>query len=113
LSLTRALSNLPEDAELERTLRDVLILFRRHKAEWLSELDVRTKTGCRPAHIAMLLPVLACAFVLDFDSASGAYRFNGDVVLGYEIDAFVRRVDSHQAHVRTNVAKFRERRCGS
>lgn len=109
LSLSRALSNLPDDAELERSLRDVLLLFRRHKSEWLTEAEIRTKTGCQAAHVVRVLPVLARAFVLDFDSASGAYRFNGDVVLGYEIDGFMRRVESHQAHVRTNVAKFRDR----
>lgn len=109
MSLSRALSNLPEDAELERTLRDVLLLFRRHRAEWLSEADVRMKTGCRAAHVALLLPVLVRGFVLDFDGASGAYRYSGDVVLGYEIDAFIKRTDYREAHVQTNVARFRER----
>jgi hypothetical protein len=109
VSLSRALTNLPDDPDLERTLRDVLVLFRRHKGEWLTDRDVRVKTGSPGPHIATLLPVLARAFVLDFDSAEGRYRFGGDAVLLYEIDAFSRRVESRQVHVRTNVAKFRER----
>jgi hypothetical protein len=31
------------------------------------------------------------------------------VVLGFEIDTFMRRADCHQNHVRANVARFRER----
>jgi len=109
VSLARALSKLPDDNEVERALRDVLLLFRRHKGEWLSESDVRTKTGQLPAEIHRLLPVLADAYVLDFDSASERFRYGGDVVVAFEIDTFVRRVETHQSHVRTNVAKFRER----
>lgn len=113
MSLSRALSALPDDTELHRALRDVLLLFRRHKGEWLTASDVRTKTGGQQEHISRLLPELARGFVLDFDSETGAYRYNGEVVVGYEIDTFVRRTDSHQAHMQTNVAKFRERRYGS
>lgn len=109
MSLGRALANLPEDPALHQTLRDVLVLFRRHKGEWLSDSDVRIKTGSPAPHVTVILPVLARAFVLDFDGATGKYRFGGDAVLGYEIDSFTRRVDSQQAHMRTNVAKFRER----
>ena len=109
MSLARALAGLPDDPELHKTLRDVLMLFRRHKGEWLSDADVRMKTGSPAAHVAMLLPALSRAFVLDFDGATGNYRFGGDTVLGYEIDTFNRRVESQQAHMRTNVAKFRER----
>ena len=109
MSLARALSKLPDDNELEHVLRDVLVLFRRHKGEWLSETDVRIKTGQSPGEIRRLLSVLVEAYVLDFDSASERFRYGGDVVLAFEVDAFVRRVESHQSHVRTNVAKFRER----
>jgi len=109
VSLARALSKLPDDSELERALRDVLVLFRRHKGEWLSEAEVRVKTGQVPADVHRLLPVLVEGFVLDFDSTSDRFRYGGDVALSFEIDTFVRRVESHQSHVRTNVAKFRER----
>ena len=109
MSLARALTNLPDNAEVERALRDVLVLFRRHKAEWLSETDVRIKTGLSPVDLALILPVLARAFVLDFDSAESRYRFSGDVALGYEIETFSRRVEAHETHLRTNVARYRER----
>lgn len=109
MSLARALAGLPDDPELHKTLRDVLVFFRRHKGEWLSDSEVRIKTGSPEAHIATLLPALSRAFVLDFDGATGNYRFGGDAVVGYEIDTFNRRVDSQQTHMRTNVAKFRER----
>ena len=109
MSLARALSKLPDDGELERVLRDVLVLFRRHKGEWLSETEVRIKTGQPPADVHRLLPVLVEGFVLDFDSSSERFCYSGDVAVSFEIDTFVRRVESHQSHVRTNVAKFRER----
>lgn len=109
MSLARALAGLPDDPALAQTLRDVLLLFRRHASEWLTETDVQTKTGGDPGHVRRLLPLLTKAFVLDFDSESDRYRYRGDIALNYEIDTFVRRVEYHRSHVQTNVARFRER----
>lgn len=109
VSLARALARLPDDIESGRVLRDVLVFLRRHKGEWLSEADIRMRTGLAPADVRAVLPVLVDAFVLDFDRATERYRYEGDVALAFEVDAFVRRIDCAESHVRTNVAKFRER----
>ena len=109
MSLDRALARLALDAPAERALRDVLILFNHHPHELLSGRDVALRTGRGTDEVAPLLDALTSAFVLDFDGASGAYRYSGDVVVGYEIEAFRRRVDSHQSHVTSNLARFRGR----
>jgi len=97
------------DADSESVLRDVLVLFSHHPREWLTPQDTATRTG-RPADsVRPMMSVLASSFVLDFDDATGAYRYSGDVVLGYEIDTFRKRVDSQHSHVSSNVARFRER----
>ncbi|MHB1017225.1 MAG: hypothetical protein ACYC2X_04975 [Coriobacteriia bacterium] len=109
MSLERALARLDLDAPAERALRDVLLLFKHHPGESLGDRDVATRTGRMVEEISPLLTALASAFVLDFDRDSGGYRFTGDIVVGYEIDAFKRRVDYKQSHVTSNVARFRER----
>lgn len=100
---------LSPDEHTERVLRDVLTLFNHHKREWLSEADVQEKTGRTLLEIRGVLSALKDSYVLDFDAAQRSYRYDGDVVLTFEIDAFMRRVDYHQSHVRSNVARFRER----
>jgi hypothetical protein len=110
VSLDRALASLQPDPLTEQVLRDVLVLFTRHPGEPLTERDVARRIGRGVDELGVLLPVLASGFVLDFDRASGVYRYTGDVVLGYEIDAYRKRIDSRQSHVTSNVARFRERR---
>lgn len=100
---------LSPDEHTERVLHDVLTLFSHHKREWLSEADVQLKTGHTALEIRSVLPALRDSYVLDYNSAEHSYRYDGDVVLTFEIDAFMRRVDYHQSHVRSNVARFRER----
>lgn len=109
MSLSRALSTLSPDDHTERVLRDILTLFSHHEREWLTEGDVQGKTGRTAVEVHQVLPALAEAYVLDFDSGGQRYRFTGDVVLKFEIDGFMRRVDFHQSHMRSNVARFRER----
>lgn len=109
MSLNRALSKLAPDAHMEHVLRDVLVLFGHHEKEWLSEGEVQAKTGRTLTDVRSVLPALVEAFVLDFDAATGRYRYCGDAALSFEIGAFMRRVDYHQSHVRTNIARFRER----
>lgn len=109
MSLSRALSILSDDEHTERVLRDVLILFGHHTQEWLSETEVESKTGRSRQDVHAILPVLSDTYVLDYDHTQGRYRYSGDVVLGFEIDSFMRRAASHESHVRANVARFRER----
>lgn len=109
MSLARALANLELDDGAEHVLRDVLVLFAHHPGEPLTQGDIVMRTGHERETLLDMLRALVDAFVLDFDSASGAYTFSGDVVVGFEIDTFKRRVDSHQGHVSSNVARFRER----
>ncbi len=109
MSLERALARLDLDGSAERALRDLLVLFKHHAGERLTERDVARRTGRAVEEVAPLLSALVAAFVLDFDGASGAYRYSGDVVVGYEIETFKKRIDSRQSHVTSNVARFRER----
>lgn len=109
MSLSRALASLSSDEHTERVLRDVLILFGHHAHEWLSESDVQDRTGRTWAELHPILPVLSDSYVLDFDRSQGLYRYSGDVALSFEIDTFMRRAQSHESHVRANVARFRER----
>jgi len=109
VSLSRALASLSSDEHTERVLRDILVLFGHHVQEWMSETDVEIKTGRSRADIHTVLPTLSDSYVLDFDHNQGLYRYSGDVVLGFEIDSFMRRAESHQSHMRANVARFRER----
>lgn len=109
MSLARALASLELDAAAERVLRDVLVLFTHHPGEPLTEREIVMRTGYERETLHEMLSALVRAFVLDFDSASDAYTFNGDVAAGFEIDTFKRRVDSHEGHVSSNVARFRER----
>lgn len=109
MSLSRALSTLSPDEHGERVLRDVLTLFGHHPREWLSELDVQIRTGRHRDELHKVLQVLSTSYVLDYDAAEQRYRFSGDVALNFEIDSFMRRVEYHQSHMRTNVARFRER----
>jgi DNA-binding IclR family transcriptional regulator len=87
----------------------VLVLFRRHKGEWLGHADICLKIGGVPAEVGRLLPVLAESYVLELDRDTGRYRYLGDALSTYEIDTFLRRVDAHKRHSDTNIARFRER----
>lgn len=109
MSLSRALSTLSPDEHGERVLRDVLTLFGHHPREWLTQADVQFKTGRSREDIHPVLEALANSYVLDRDDAEARYRFSGDVVLSFEIDSFMRRVEYHQSHMRSNVARFRDR----
>lgn len=109
MSLSRALASLSSDEHTERVLRDVLVLFGHHAHEWLSEAEVQTRTGRTRTELNTILSTLSDSYVLDFDRSQGLYRFSGDVALGFEIDTFMRRAQSHESHVRANVARFRER----
>lgn len=109
MSLSRALSKLSPDEHTERVLRDILTLFSHHAREWLSEGDVQGKTGHTLVELRPILLLLSESYVLESDAEERRYRYSGDVVLGFEIDSFMRRVEYHQSHVRSNVARFRER----
>lgn len=108
MSLSRALSTLSPDQHAEHVLRDILTLFTHHPREWLTEAGVLEKTGHTRLEVHPILHALASSYVLENEPERG-YRFSGDIVLTFEIDSFMRRVEYHQSHIRTNVARFRER----
>lgn len=107
--MSLALSRLPKDEHTERVLRDILVLFGHHQQEWMSEGDVRMRTGLTGVDVHSVLPALSASYVLDFDGETGMYRYGGDVVLGFEIDTFMRRANHHQNHMRANLERFRGR----
>lgn len=109
VSLSRALNTLSPDEDTERVIRDVLTLFGHHTREWLTEGDIRTRTGLTSLELKPVLAAFKNSYVLEVDGDVLHYRYNGDACLKFEIDAFMRRVDFQQSHVRANVARFRER----
>ncbi len=109
MSLKRALSRLDPDPEGEGVLRDVLALFGHHDKEWLAEEEIALKTGRLKFEVRPVLGVLVDSFVLEFDASAERYRYCRDAALDFEIDVFMRRVEHHQSHTATNVARFRER----
>lgn len=109
MSLSRALSTLSPDEHAEQVIRDVLTLFAHHVREWLTMGDIQTRTGRTAVEIRPVLTAFKNAYVLEADGDEQRYRYNGDVCIKFEIDAFMRRVDFQQSHMRANVARFRER----
>lgn len=110
MSLAKALSWLPQDVETELAVRDVLLLLRKHRGEWLTAEEAGRRTGHAPEALAPVLAALARAYVVRLaDARPPAYRFDGDVGASVEIDSFVRRVRAERAYAETNVARFRRR----
>ncbi len=109
MSLARALARLPEDRLTEGVIRDVLSLFQHHPGEWLSESDVVVKTGHPSGEVSKVVRVMTESFVLESRGEPATYRLVPGAVLTYEIEGYMRRVQSHRDHVETNIARFRER----
>jgi hypothetical protein len=65
------------------------------------------REGGPEALIAVVLLELADAYVLHRDGVRYAYM--RDPVVELDVERFMRRTDSHDAFVQTNVAKFRDR----
>lgn len=101
------MERLSGDRATENTVRDVLELLRIHPDRALSSQDVARRLERPEQSIDLILSELARAFVIKRDGAS--YRYDNDPVNNLDVDRFMRRTDSHNAFVQSNVAKFRDR----
>jgi len=108
MSLARALVKLPADRESEALVRDVIQIFRSREGQWVSVQALAEAVGLSALRLGRTLNVLAEQYVLDTDS-SGSYRYLPDSILRREVEAFLRRAESHSGMLQANVAKFRQR----
>lgn len=110
MSLRNVLATLPSNRETEALARDVLRLFQDHPNRWWSAEEVTLRLGRSKSEVAPLLAALADGFVLDFDGGqTQSYRYVPDTVVRREVEAFLRRAESHSGMLQANVARFRQR----
>jgi DNA-binding IclR family transcriptional regulator len=107
MSLKRALEKIPDDRTSETAAKDILRLFRHHPDESLSVNDVARRSGLNESTVGMILCVLADSYVLSADA--DRYLYHRDTIVDMEIERFLRRAETHNEFVQSNVAKFRER----
>jgi len=113
MSLSRALTMLPVDPPLEGVMRDTLVLLSHHTGEWFSLKEVASRTGHELADLAEVFEALRRGFVVDFDDDHGAFRYEHDPGVDFEIETFMRRSVVQETHAQRNVARYRERYGGS
>lgn len=109
MSLSRALTMLPPDTPLDGVMRDILVLLSHHPGEWFSHQEVASRTGHDARDISQVLEALRRGFVVDFDDDHGAFRFEHDPGVDFEIETFLRRSVVQETHAQRNVARYRER----
>jgi hypothetical protein len=110
MGLARALTLLHGDRGSESVAREVLAVMSADPRPQLTSEGVRHRL---PLHdrraVDGVLEALVEGVVLDFDTASGSYRYHRDTALDFEVRRFIRRADVHDQGVRTNVDRFRQR----
>ena len=109
MSLRRALDTLPHDRTTQAVARDAVALFSRHADEWIGLSDVQGVLDAPTTVIDAVLDTLARSFVLDFDDAQSRYRYRPDRFTEIEIERYLRRAERHDGHVRSSVARYRQR----
>ena len=107
MTIRSAMERLSGDRATENTVRDVLELLRINPDRTLTATDVARRLERPENTVDLILSELARAFVLKKDGSS--YRYDNDPVNNLDVDRFMRRTDSHNAFVQSNVAKFRDR----
>jgi hypothetical protein len=109
LGLAQAMSLIADDRHMESVTREVLSVFTGSPDRWLTTAEVARRCLHDAETVGRVLTALAAGCVLDFEAASGGYRYHQDTVLDLEIRRFIRRADGHERLVRTNVDRFRQR----
>jgi len=107
MTMRSAMERLSGDRVTENTVRDVLELLRINAGRGLSSRDIAQRLERPEVSVEMILSELARAFVLKKDGS--AYSYDNDPVNNLDVDRFMRRTDSHNALVQSNVARFRDR----
>jgi hypothetical protein len=108
MSLKRALEEMPLDRGLEAAAREILALFVRNPADWLTGSDVRGRLH-EPSDAPTVLGLLVRNSVLDFEDRPARYRLVDDAFLRIEVERFLRRVERYDQRAQANVARFRQR----
>lgn len=90
-------------------MRDVIVLLSHHTGEWFSSAEVASRTGFAEAETTQVLEALRRGFVVDFDGDHGAFRYERDPAVEFEIEVFLRRSTVQEAHAQKNVARYRQR----
>ena len=110
MGLARALGLMHGDRGKESVAREVLQVMSSDLRPELTAEGVRNRLPLHDKHtVEAVLEALVTGVVLDFDTASGSYRYHRDTALDFEVRRFIRRADGHDQHVRTNVDRFRQR----
>jgi hypothetical protein len=107
MSLRKALDRLTTDRATENVVREVIDLLRVRGGEYLAATDVARRLGRPETLVAVVLLELGDAFVLRHEGLR--YAYVPDAFVELEVDRFVRRTETHNAFVQTNVAKYRDR----
>jgi hypothetical protein len=107
MGLRQAIDHLPGGRETETAVREVLELFRIHSGQPLSFAQVAHRLERPEPLVGVVLSALTECFVLRRDGSRYVYMRDSSIDL--EIDRFMRRAESNNAFVQSNVAKFRER----
>jgi DNA-binding IclR family transcriptional regulator len=109
VGLAQAMNMIADDRKSQSTAREVLSVLTGADGQWLSAHDVAGRSLYDESSVLGILDALASGRVLDFEPASGRYRYHSDTVNDLEVKRFLRRADGRERAARTNVDRFRQR----
>ncbi len=109
MGLSTAMNLLGDDRQTKSSTREVLGVMTDTSGRWFTPREIEQRTLLDHETVSCVLQALAMGRVLDFEPASGSYRYQQDTVLDLEVRRFVRHVDDYERAHRTNVDRFRQR----
>jgi hypothetical protein len=109
VGLAAAMRLIADDRQTRSATREILAVMMDRAGEAFTPAEIEKCTLFDHETVACVLQALSMGRVLDFEPASGTYRYQTDKVLDLEVRRFIRHVDDNQRAVRTNVDRFRQR----
>lgn len=109
MGLSQAMSMIADDRKSQSTTREVLSVLKDAEGQWLSTHEVAGRSLHDEFDVLAVLDALKAGRVLDFEPASGRYRYHSDMVNDLEVKRFLRSADGRERVARTNVDRFRHR----
>lgn len=109
MGLAQAMNMIADDRTTQSATREVLAVLADADGQWLSPHQVAGRSLHDTDVVVPILQALAAGRVLDFEPASGLFRYHSDTVTDLEVRRFLRRADGHERVTRTNVDRFRQR----
>jgi hypothetical protein len=103
------MSLIADDRQTQSATREVLDVMTASPERWFTAAEVSRRCLIDSDTVHGVLTALAAGRVLDFEPASGSYRYRKDTVLDLEVRRFIRSANGHERLVRTNVDRFRQR----